>query len=108
MGQSLYRPPTVKGWAGGRHWINTATMVRRHNLIAALLEADGPYGGKLDPRRLAQQHGYSTPESASRFLADLLVQSDLSGNASLTADDDGDSLRRVAQTIMTTPEFQLA
>ena len=36
-----------------------------------------PYGGKLDPWAVAQKHGYATPESAARFLLDLLLQGDL-------------------------------
>ncbi|MFK7759531.1 MAG: DUF1800 family protein [Phycisphaerales bacterium] len=37
MGQSLYTPPSVKGWDGGRSWINTATMFVRQNTLVYLL-----------------------------------------------------------------------
>src|SRR5690606_3885354 len=31
MGQSLFYPPNVKGWDGGRAWINTNTLLVRYN-----------------------------------------------------------------------------
>ena len=36
-GQRLFFPPTVKGWDGGRAWINAATIFDRANLAGALL-----------------------------------------------------------------------
>ena len=37
MGQSLFLPPSVKGWDGGRSWINTSTMFVRQNTLIYLL-----------------------------------------------------------------------
>jgi hypothetical protein len=31
MGQNLFAPPNVKGWRGGRAWLNTATLLARNN-----------------------------------------------------------------------------
>jgi uncharacterized protein (DUF1800 family) len=36
MGQQLFSPPNVKGWAGGRAWLNTSTMLARDNFAQAL------------------------------------------------------------------------
>jgi len=36
MGQELYGAPTVKGWDGGRAWVNTSTLFARYNLPAYL------------------------------------------------------------------------
>ncbi len=36
-GQRLFYPPTVKGWDGGKLWINAATIFNRANLAGALL-----------------------------------------------------------------------
>lgn len=36
LGQSLYAPPSVKGWDGGRSWLNAATLIGRVNLAAEL------------------------------------------------------------------------
>ena len=36
MGQQLLQPPTVKGWDGGREWINDSTLLLRMQTAAAL------------------------------------------------------------------------
>jgi uncharacterized protein (DUF1800 family) len=63
MGQDLFQPPNVKGWDGGRSWINTATLFIRQNFLIYLLTG----------RRPAQ---FEWPESRDRsdvthLLADL-------------------------------------
>lgn len=42
MGQNLFQPPTVKGWDGGRAWINTSTLFVRQNIVIYLLTGQGP------------------------------------------------------------------
>jgi len=37
LGQSLMDPPNVKGWDGGRDWINTSTLLARYNAAAAIV-----------------------------------------------------------------------
>lgn len=120
LGQDLYRPPTVKGWIGGRHWINSATLVGRHNLAAALLRGSGPYGDKLNPWAIAKKYGCSTPKSAARLLLDLFLQGDLDpqvydavlkkAQASAGADskDIEDTIRRFAHRVVMLSEFHLA
>jgi len=77
LGQNLYNPPTVNGWTGGQHWIDSTTLVGRHNLALALLRGSGPYADKLNPWIVANKHGCSTLKSAIQFLLDLFLQSDL-------------------------------
>jgi hypothetical protein len=36
MGQNLFAPPNVKGWRGGKNWLNTATMLARQNFGQSL------------------------------------------------------------------------
>ena len=36
QGQQLYQPPNVKGWEGGKAWLNTATVLARHNFGSAI------------------------------------------------------------------------
>jgi hypothetical protein len=36
MGQPLFAPPNVKGWPGGRAWLNTSTVLERDNFAADL------------------------------------------------------------------------
>lgn len=37
IGQSVFFPPNVKGWEGGRSWINSSTLAGRANLIYELI-----------------------------------------------------------------------
>jgi uncharacterized protein (DUF1800 family) len=36
MGQQLFTPPNVKGWPGGKSWLNSATLLARSNFAQAL------------------------------------------------------------------------
>jgi Protein of unknown function (DUF1800) len=40
LGQSLFDPPNVAGWAGGRTWITPATLLHRGNLFRDVLFPD--------------------------------------------------------------------
>jgi uncharacterized protein (DUF1800 family) len=40
LGQSLFDPPNVAGWAGGRTWITPSTLLQRGNLFRELLFPD--------------------------------------------------------------------
>lgn len=50
MGQDLLEPPSVKGWPGGRAWINTSTLFVRQNFVLHLLTGRRPreYGWPND------------------------------------------------------------
>lgn len=39
LGQTLFRPPNVAGWPGGRTWIDNSTLLLRLNLAAAIFQA---------------------------------------------------------------------
>jgi uncharacterized protein (DUF1800 family) len=117
LGQDLYVPPTTRGWAGGAHWINPATMLGRTNLADRLLAKSGPLGGKLDPEDLVRQHGGSNPRDQAAFLVRLLLQDNVSPAVrtalidSVTGDPGGATdlgWRRLTYQIVTLPEFQLS
>lgn len=50
IGQGLFYPPNVKGWDGGRTWINSATLLGRTNLLDQILhdETTRFAGGSLE------------------------------------------------------------
>ncbi|MDX9911032.1 MAG: DUF1800 domain-containing protein [Phycisphaerales bacterium] len=56
MGQDIFLPPSVKGWDGGRAWINTATLMVRQNIMNYLIL--GKTAGGYDP--LASRQVYDT------------------------------------------------
>lgn len=39
LGQLPFHPPSVKGWDGGRSWINAATILGRANLVQQIIES---------------------------------------------------------------------
>ncbi len=72
MGQNLFFPPSVKGWEGGRAWINTSTMFVRQNILAFLLTGKKPVGydatadtQKYDPMPLLAELGKADPSAVN-------------------------------------------
>jgi hypothetical protein len=81
MGQNLFDPPTVKGWDGGRAWINTSTLFVRQNLLVYLLTG----------RRPAR---YGWPENGDPFDATHLVAELRASAAADGADLEPDEIAR--------------
>lgn len=108
LGQSLFEPPTVKGWEGGRLWINSATMLQRANFAAELAGGDR-YGRSLD----LPSHG-SAEDTVDHYV-ELLLATDLSEDtrAGLHAcfeqarGSASDRARGLVHHIMSLPEYQL-
>lgn len=67
MGQVLLQPENVKGWDGGREWINDTTLLLRLQLAAALT-----LGGEAPPLTAAPSAlaltGLERPPSAAATL----------------------------------------
>ena len=116
LGQQLYYPPTTRGWAGGRDWLNSATFIGRSNLAMVILSGSKPLACKCDPESLARENGCSSTQAAARFYLELFLQSDIEPETKakldkLAADNSGssrDRLNRVIHAVLTLPEFHLA
>jgi hypothetical protein len=65
LGQSLFAPPNVKGWAGGTSWLNTSTMLERDNFAEAL--AMGTLWPRLSPE-LTPSEGLASSLALGRFV----------------------------------------
>jgi len=72
MGQNIMFPPSVKGWEGGRSWMNTSTMYVRQNILTYLLTGKKPVGydanadnEKYDPMPLLSELAKVDPGAAS-------------------------------------------
>ncbi|MCH2138586.1 MAG: DUF1800 domain-containing protein [Phycisphaerales bacterium] len=126
MGQSLFSPPSVKGWDAGTAWINTSTLFTRQNTLVYLLTGREPGsnpwdgGGTLDhdmsrlvshlpdiPRR-------DRPKDAATYLARFLLGTmpddyRLNTWADLARgrDLDAATVTRLVAIITAAPEYQL-
>lgn len=71
MGQSLYRPPSVKGWDGGPTWIHAGTWLARHNHLTALAhKAELPFDDAEEALALLYPDGADAElRSAARRLS---------------------------------------
>ena len=114
VGQGLFYPPNVKGWDGGRTWINSSTILARTNLVGRVLRDDktrfggqkfGEYVGKL---------GLDTSAKLVDLLDELLLAFPLSVQVRerlLRLEQDvKDQSRRAAEVLLALaalPEFQL-
>jgi uncharacterized protein (DUF1800 family) len=118
LGHKLFYPPDVGGWAGGRTWITTRSLIGRANFASGLLEGE-PVGlpGPADVLALARRHGRAGDlESALGFFADLLLggSPDRAWRARLVkalgpkATLDAGTARRAVALILSCPEAQLA
>ncbi len=135
MGQIPFFPPNVKGWDGGKSWINTATLTFRYKLAHQLVDGVSPQeiGFPKPPgMEMTAARAEMTPPLAvgnivsteDRFQPDALIhklfvrsfqctpQSDLTSRfrdfattRPLPLDDD--TVRELLVLMMTTPEYQI-
>lgn len=122
MGQDLFQPPNVKGWDGGRAWINTATLFVRQNVSVYLLTGRRPdiYDWEVDDRPfdpLPLVEGASTPEAmADRLLSVALASPPHPGRRKALAEflesqsgiDPGARVVAGLALVTALPEYQLA
>lgn len=115
LGQGLYFPPSVKGWDGGRSWINSSTLLGRANLIDALLGSDKTRFAGQSISQWVQSNGMVTANELMDRLEPLLFAVSISESSKQRIRELADLLGRkadwVAKTvyaICTLPEFQLA
>ena len=134
MGQTLYNPPNVRGWVGGRQWINSATFGARRQLVQALFNpineanlnadeqveivaarAEGKDRFVVDAEHLKPFAGLSAEQAADRFINTFLpgttapayrdeVTAFLKDGASKQLTQ---RIRNAAIALLQSPEYQL-
>lgn len=75
MGQMLFNPPNVRGWVGGRNWINSATLAVRRQLVEALfapIREDNLNADEQIELVAARANGTSNFTAADSLFAPLL------------------------------------
>lgn len=110
MGQSLFAPPSVKGWRGHRAWLDSQTYVTRQRFATALAFGTPPFLGEAP----------AWMRSSKVTLEDCLEQLDpggLGGDSrqvlgefeASAARGDGDpaAAAELAQLVLSSPEYQL-
>jgi uncharacterized protein (DUF1800 family) len=116
LGQAVFFPPNVKGWDGGRTWINSSTMIGRANLVHRLLyRGDTRLASGQHLSKLADRCGANSPEKVVDWLEQLLLAAAIPAAArqrlvAIAASKEQDRERALADTIhalATLPEFQL-
>jgi hypothetical protein len=75
MGQILFAPPSVKGWDGGKAWINTSTLLFRYNFANYLVNGDemlsAPEPGKEKAPDFGFRRGLATGAKIRRNPIDV-------------------------------------
>jgi uncharacterized protein (DUF1800 family) len=126
MGQSLFAPPNVRGWEGGRSWISSSTLVLRYNLAGYLVGSNDPAAKRLfkprlhalvDPDRLAPRDLRSQPAALAESLTFRFFGTAQPGrlrdrtreelaNAGQPLKDR--AVRKVVSRLLSSPDFQLS
>lgn len=112
LGQIPFAPPNVKGWAGGKSWISTSTLMFRNQGAEFLLGSGGPAlmqkiappDLRKDPERLVdalELRMFQAPTDARARTAFLAFARD-----SKKLDDH--RVGELLHLMMSTPEYQLA
>jgi uncharacterized protein (DUF1800 family) len=128
LGQSVFQPPSVKGWDGGPTWLNGQTLLTRQNLALTLCSKEARYQGKLRPLAavLADRHGKKSGAELVEFFLMVFLQGDVPAASRerlldyqrgahklnvpvyWTAEDAADyRVRSLCHLVLTLPEFQL-
>jgi uncharacterized protein (DUF1800 family) len=112
MGQVPLSPPNVRGWPGGRMWINTSTLFVRYNTGYRLLDGQLP---RVDSSKFAEETKDAPDAGAvADYWINRLIQRPVSGEkrqvlVDALGHDFGDekNVRKMLQLIMSMPEYQL-
>ena len=73
LGQSLYFPPNVKGWDGGREWISSTTLLLRQNVAFEITKGRDDTI-RCDPARWAAKYEARTPEQIADLFLNMFIQ----------------------------------
>ncbi|MFV1968510.1 MAG: DUF1800 family protein [Pirellulaceae bacterium] len=115
LGQGLFYPPNVKGWDGGRAWINASMLLGRANVVGRLLRDKTTRYGRGDLESYFRNMGIRSAADVVHALCELMLAVPLPKDArerltALAEHGGGNPSQRIAKTIhalATLPEFQL-
>lgn len=120
LGQLLFAPPNVNGWDGGQAWLNSATLLARHNLAAKLVGGrDKDLPDAINPAEFVNQKAPAETSKQVGFLLKLLLGGDIdhkvkarllefATESSKTSESQEDLFKELTHTILLLPQYQLA
>ncbi len=112
MGQVPFSPPNVRGWPGGRMWINTSTLFVRYNTGYRLLNGQIP---RADKSHLSDETKDAADANAVvDYWVNRLIQRPIASDkravlidALGNQPDREQNIRKMLQLIMSMPDYQL-
>ena len=115
LGHGLFYPPNVKGWDGGRAWINSSTLLGRANVIGRVLRDEKTRFGGGDLEEYFEKLDLTSSAAIVDKLLELTLAvappSPVRGQlVEVMNRAGGERSERIAEAIhalSTTPEFQL-
>jgi uncharacterized protein (DUF1800 family) len=121
MGQILFYPPNVKGWDGGKAWINSQTMLTRENFANGVAQNPQmlqdaawivPMLRTLDPKQIATAltqtllQGDVSPAATAQLVA-YLSGAGQAEMGQLSGENIDERVRGAAYLTMAMPAYQL-
>jgi uncharacterized protein (DUF1800 family) len=112
MGQVPFAPPNVRGWPGGRMWINTSTLFVRYNTAYRLIDGQLP---RSDKSRLNEETK-DAPDAGAvvDYWLNRLIQRPVSSDkrqvlieALGSSQQQEVAVRKMIQLIVSMPDYQL-
>jgi uncharacterized protein (DUF1800 family) len=91
MGQALFYPPNVRGWVGGRNWINSSTLTARRQLVELLFTP-------LDENALNADEQLEVAAARSNGAANFTAADDAFARYAL--DDAGEAAARLTAELL--------
>jgi len=126
MGQVPLMPPNVKGWPGGRMWINTSTLFVRYNTCVFLAGGSAPMqqlrgipkGNRINGRSAEVSGNFvptvdAPPKALVDYWVKRLIQRPIPDKKkavlldAIGSSPSENSLRQMIQLIVSMPEYQL-
>jgi len=115
IGQGLFYPPNVKGWDGGRTWINSSTLLGRANLFGKILENSATRFDGESLTEALRNLGVRTADAVIGHFAKCLLavplsdvtKSELRQAYQTQTGDEEQKLRSLLHAITSLPQSQL-
>jgi uncharacterized protein (DUF1800 family) len=115
LGQMPLFPPNVKGWNGGRSWIDSSSLLGRANLVRAMVENSETRFDGVQVDEYLDRFSLNSSEQIVDWLSGLLVAvplpPDIRGQLIDRLNEGGKrpaSLKRLLHLLGSLPEFQLS